>query len=380
MAGLSTRLMHSDANTQRRTIDVVQPINVTTTFRYPDDPDDYVMAKDRPSEDISTGRPWYSRLSHPNSSKVEAVLGDLLEGEAVVYNNGLAAFNAALTYFNPKQVLIGDGYHGVHGILDLWTRNHGLVQLKLNEVDKLKEGDLIHIETPQNPYSTIHDLSYYVKIAREKKCKIMVDSTFGPPPLSNPWDFGVDMIMHSATKFFGGHSDLLAGVLVTKDKAVKTQLVEDRIFLGSNIANLEAFLILRSLRTYEMRLLRQSSNATALVKWLDENRDKYPKLDKIYHSSLQKDDFVKKQMTGGFPPVFSLEFKTVEQSKRFPSKLTLFDHATSLGGVESLIEWRPMSDTHERETLLRVSVGIENVEDLIADFKQGLEQIEKEDN
>lgn len=374
--GLGTTVLHADADTMDRVRDVVQPINVATTFRYDDNPDNLVLAKDYDISKLTSNPPYYSRLAHPNSSRCEAVLGELLDGECVVYNSGLSAFFAAVTYFNPKTVAIGGGYHGIHGILNILTRNYGIKQVGLDELDKLSEGDLIHIETPENPTSKVHDLSHYVKEAKRLKCFVTCDATFAPPPLSNPFDFGVDMVLHSATKYFGGHSDLLAGCLVTKSKDVKTKLVTDRIFLGTNIANLEAFLMLRSLRTYELRIKRQSENATKMVKYLVENKAKYSALNIIHHSSLQKDDYVKLQMKGGDSPVFCIDLKTSEQAKAFPSKLKYFQHATSLGGVESLIEWRILSDTNAPPTLLRVSCGVENVEDLIQDFDQAFKQLE----
>lgn len=374
MPGLSTTAIHAD-QTHNRVIDVVPPINVSTTYRYPDNPEDILLAKDHKDDhDYSKSRPYYSRLSHPNSTRVEAVLDEVLEGHTVIYNSGLSAFFAAVVHFNPKTVAIGDGYHGCHGILHLLERNYG-VKVKLDQLDQLKSGDLIHVETPENPYAKVHDIAHYVAEAKRiGGVKVLVDSTFAPPPLSNPFDQGADMVMHSATKYFGGHSDLLAGCLATKDEAVKLQLVKDRIFLGTNIGNMEAYLLLRAMRTYELRINKQSETATAIVKYLSENAAKWPKLAKIHHSSLQKDDFVAKQMKGGHSPVFSIEMTNDKDAISLPSKLKYFQHATSLGGVESLIEYRPVSDATAPMTLLRLSCGIENVEDLIADIDQALSQ------
>ncbi|KAG0688164.1 hypothetical protein C6P40_001340 [Pichia californica] len=324
--------------------------------------------------DPSTDTPIYSRLSHPNSTRVEAILSKIIGGECIVYNSGLSAFFAAIMYFNPKTVAIGDGYHGCHGILELLKRNYNIKVVNLNQLDQLSKGDLIHIETPENPYSIVHDISFYVSKAKEIGAFTLVDATFAPPPLSNPFDFNVDMIMHSATKYFGGHSDLLAGCLVTQNHKVKVQLANDRIYLGTNIANLEGYLLLRSLRTYELRINQQSKSATKIVEYLNNNKNLYPELTKIHHSSLQTDDFVKKQMIGGDSPVFSIELSTPEKAKYLPSKLKYFQHATSLGGVESLIEWRAMTDSSAPKTLLRVSCGVENVEDLIADLDSALKQ------
>lgn len=372
MTGLSTNAIHAD-QPLNRVIDVVPPINVSTTYRYPENPEDLVLAAEHEEDyDYSTTRPYYSRLSHPNSSRVEAVLDNILEGHSVIYNSGLSAFFAAIIHFNPKTVAIGDGYHGCHGILHLLERNYGVKVVNFDQLDQLKEGDVIHVETPENPYAKVHDIAHYVAEAKKIGAKVLVDATFAPPPLANPFDQGADMVMHSATKYFGGHSDLLAGVLVTKDKSAKLKLLNDRVFLGTNIGNMESYLLLRALRTYELRIKQQSATATKIVQYLVDNRDKYPNLAKIHHSSLQTEDFVAKQMKGGHSPVFSIELSTPELARAFPSKLKYFQHATSLGGVESLIELRAISDSNAPLTVLRVSCGIENVEDLIGDIDQAL--------
>ncbi|KAG7806163.1 hypothetical protein KL921_005140 [Ogataea angusta] len=374
MSHLSTNLVHGDDNTFRRVPDVIQPINVTTTFSYNNDPDKLVKAKDIKEGVITTRDPVYSRLSHPNSSKSEAVLEQLLDGHVVVYNSGLSAFFAALTYYHPKVLAIGNGYHGCHGIAKIFTRISGLKQVRLDQYDQLGPGDVLHLETPENPFGTAHDLSFYVAEAHKRGAHVICDATFAPPPLQTPFDFGVDLVMHSATKYFGGHSDLLAGCLATKDIKVKNQLVSDRTFLGTTIANLDSYLLLRSLRTYEMRILRQSSSAEKIVAHFATNKDKYPVLHKIYHSSLQKEDFIKQQLRG-HSPVFAIELTTPELAKRLPSRLKYFHHATSLGGVESMIEWRAMTDPGVQETLLRISIGVEHPDDLIADLDQALSSL-----
>ncbi|KAH3671279.1 hypothetical protein OGAPHI_000502 [Ogataea philodendri] len=371
MTGLNTKLIHGDDDTFNRVPDIIQPINVASTFEYNSDPDKLVKAKDQKISEASEVHPFYSRISHPNSLKAEAVLSTVLDGHVVVYNSGLSAFFGALTHFNPKVLAIGNGYHGSHGVANLFTRLNGLKQVSLEEYDKLGPGDIIHVETPENPYGTAHDLSFYVAEAHKRGAIVIADATFAPPPLQNPFEFGVDLVLHSGTKYFGGHSDLLAGVLVTKDIKVKHALIGDRSYLGTNISNLDSYLLLRSLRTFEIRVLKQSSNAEKIVQYLSANKDKYPVLKNIFHSSLQKEAFVSKQLKH-HGPVFAIELTSSDSAKRLPSKLKYFHHATSLGGVESIIEWRAMSDPGISETILRISVGIEDVEDLIADLDHGL--------
>lgn len=375
MPRLSTTGIHG-ADELHNVSDVTPPINISTTFRYTNDPDKLEKAPDGPFP-YEIGHPVYSREGHPTGEFVELIIGKITKSHAVAYNSGLSAVFAAFTYFNPKVLCIGKGYHGVHGIADIWTRNHGLKQYGLSDEDleHLGKGDVIHLETPVNPDAEVFDIQYFADKAHAKGAFLLVDSTFAPPPLQDAFEFGADMVMHSATKYFGGHSDLLAGVLLTKSKETWSQLVDDRIHLGTNIANLESALLLRSLKTLELRVLKQSESATKIVKFLNENKKEYPAISKVYHSSLQKDEFVARQLKGGHPPTFAFELQTEDQARKFPSLLKYFFHATSLGGVESLIEWRAMSDHLVSPTLLRVSVGLEDVEDLIDDLKQALGRI-----
>lgn len=377
MTKFQTKLIHADEKT-RRVSDVVQPINVSTTFSYDKNPDKLIPADQSGDVEgwVASGNPIYSRLSHPNSEAVEAIFDSIFDHPTVVYNSGLAAFNALLTHVNPKRLFFDKCYHGCHGVADIFTRTGGLKQHGLTEKDlkaHLQKGDLIHIETPVNPEGTSYDIEYFATIAHEKGAILSVDSTFAPFPLQDPFKFGADIVMHSATKFYGGHSDLLAGLLIVKDSNTRHQLLEDRIYLATNISNFDSFLLNRSLRTYDLRIRKQSENCEKLVKFLSDNVDQYNGiLTKVHHSSLQSEPFIKKQLPNGYGPVFSIIVKDVNVAKTLPSKLHYFYHATSLGGVESLIEWRALSSASTEKTLLRVSVGIENIDDLIADFDQAL--------
>ncbi|KAK9367294.1 pyridoxal phosphate-dependent transferase [Lipomyces kononenkoae] len=355
--------------------DVAMPLHVSTTFHYDSDPTKLKRAKDRDSSVKEEKTTFiYSRFGNPVTERVEAVLSSILNGHAVVYSSGLTAFSGALTYYNPKRLSIGDGYHGCHGVARIFTRLSGLEKVPLLD-DSVSAGDLVHVETPINPTGLCTDLAKAVEFAHSRGAKIMVDATFAPPPLQDPFEFGVDIVMHSATKYLGGHSDLLAGVLVTKDPHVRDALLQDRGLLGGAPGNFETWLLLRSLRTFKMRIETQAKNAGKIVAWLDsalKNND-IPILTKVYHASLQTEEFVTKQMnTGLFSPTFAIEVASPEIAKSLPSKLKLFHHATSLGGVESLIEWRAMSDPNVPEGLLRLSIGVEDAEDLIADLKAAL--------
>lgn len=352
----------------------MSPINVATTYRYTDDPSKLVPIADAADGWYKEGDYIYSRESHPNAEKVEAVLDKIIGAETVVYSSGLSAFYALITHFNPKQVAFGQCYHGVHAILDIQTRNHGLKQLSLSDedLDKLQPGDIVHVETPVNPYGTSNDLKYFSEKAHAKGAILTVDATFAPPPLQDPFKFGADAVMHSATKYFGGHSDLLAGVLAVKTRETKLQLIDDRVYLGTIIGNLESFLLLRSLRSYDLRIKKQSDNALKIVTFLNENKNRFKALKDITHSSLQTEAFVKEQLPNGYGPVFTIVVDSEETGKTLPSRLKYFHHATSLGGVESLIEWRALSDKYIGKNVLRVSIGTEDPQDLIQDLEQAL--------
>ncbi|ODQ60251.1 hypothetical protein WICANDRAFT_84160 [Wickerhamomyces anomalus NRRL Y-366-8] len=373
MVKLATELIHADDH-KNRVPDIMTPINVSTTFRYSEDPNQLQAIGDLPGGWYPEGEYIYSRLTHPNAERVEAVFDKILGAETVVYSSGLGAFYALMTHFNPKQVAFGQCYHGVHAILDIHTRNHGLKQLSLKDEDleNLGPGDIVHIETPVNPFGTSSDLKYFAEKAHAKGAILVVDSTFAPPPLQDPFKFGADVVMHSATKYFGGHSDLLAGVLAVKTKDIKKKLIDDRVYLGTNIGNLESYLLLRSLRSYDLRIKKQSDNVFKVVSYLNEHKEEFKALKKIYHSSLQTEPFVKEQLPNGYGPVFVIIVDSEETGKTLPSRLKYFHHATSLGGVESLIEWRAVTDPYVERNLLRVSIGTEDPNDLIEDFKQAL--------
>jgi cystathionine beta-lyase len=332
-----------------------------------------------------------------------------LKGPALTYASGLSAFHAALVFLNPKRISIGDGYHGCHGVIDVHTKLTGLKKLDLNcPAEELQPGDVVHIETPLNPTGYAYNLKEYAEKAHSRGAFLTVDATFGPPPLQDPFLWGADLVMHSGTKYVGGHSDMLCGILAVNPARVKEgwlkTLESERLVLGNVMGSMEGWLGIRSVRTLEVRVERQSYNAGKLVAWL--NASLHPEkagsatgdatlssgnskvaqqvLEKIEHASLQeediKDGWLLKQMPNGFGPVFSITMKEQVFARRLPSKLALFHHATSLGGVESLIEWRTMTDTKVDTRLLRISVGLEGWEDLRDDLLQGFKTLAAEQN
>jgi cystathionine beta-lyase/cystathionine gamma-synthase len=322
--------------------------------------------------------------------RFEAILTSILGGPTLTYSSGLAAFHAVLVLLNPRRIAIGEGYHGCHGVINMVSRMTGLEKLPLDcDATELQPGDIIHVETPINPTGEAINLQHYADKARKAGAFLVVDATFGPPPLQSPFDFGADIVLHSGTKYFGGHSDMLCGILAVNPKHdFLLRLHSDRVYLGSVAGNMESWLGMRSLRTLELRVTRQSTTATALVSWFhsqiqDPSTAVHQLVHEIHHASLQaeaaeKNSWLQKQMPNGYGPVFSITLKDATLAKRLPSKLRLFQHATSLGGVESLIEWRAMTNTSIDQRLVRISVGIEALEDLIKDLQLGLEALRKE--
>ncbi|KAJ5637838.1 hypothetical protein N7490_007717 [Penicillium lividum] len=382
----STRGIHADDFfTPHRAI--APGMHTAVNFRYARDAEDLV-----PEENNDPNNPndshVYSRYTAPNSKRLEVLLRSLMGGEVITYSTGLSAFHAMVILLNPKKIFIGDGYHGCHGVLDIIQRLSGIQKLHLADVDQAGPGDIIHVETPLNPTGEARNLAYYREKATAKGAYLTVDATFAPPPLQNPLDLGADIVMHSGTKYVGGHSDMLCGILVVAPARVKEgwlkTLHKDRQYIGSVMGSFEGWLGIRSARTMQLRVMRQAETATKLAAWLQEQAEdsKSPVskvVSKVRHASLQKEDlddgWLQKQMPGGFGPVFSIWTHNPEHARHLPSRMFVFQHATSLGGVESLMEWRKMSDAGCDNRLLRVSCGIEEFGDLKTDILQGMESL-----
>ncbi|EPQ28561.1 uncharacterized protein PFL1_03865 [Pseudozyma flocculosa PF-1] len=437
--GLATQLLHRDDvdHLAHPNHPIAPTLTTSTTFRAPH-PDSAAAAHMRSAVagevDFDFQDPpthVYSRYSQDTNLRAEKVLSSLLRGHALTYASGLNAAYAALLFYSPSVVAIRNGYHGVHASLKLYSRGRDVKVIDLDAEyprfapEKQRDGGLlVWVETPLNPTGEARDLSLYSERTRAAGGSLVVDSTFAPPPLTDPFAFGADMVMHSGTKYFGGHSDVLCGVLAVKDKADWDALWHDRTYLGSTLGSLEAYLLLRSLRTLTLRVQRQSETATKLAQWLhslslpskssdtssgDTGEQQSPPpssssstspssisggkvIGRTWHGSLQPrqdtdlDPLAKseglgfdprQQMPGGWSPTFAFRTTKPEYARMLPHLLRYFTPATSLGGVESLMEHRIVSDPGEDARLIRVSVGLEDFEDLRADIAQGLETLLK---
>ncbi|KAF8192491.1 Cys/Met metabolism PLP-dependent enzyme-domain-containing protein [Pholiota molesta] len=372
-----TTLIHGDARFAGS--EVAPSISVSTSaFLHSE-----VFFQNSSIEDLDIRNPTrhvYSRYTQEVSTRAEHILSRI--------NASLAASYAALVFYRPKRIAIRGGYHGCHATIDVYKKNQG-IHLEVIDLDsEYRAGDLCWLETPLNPTGESRDIQYYADKIHKAGGKLLVDSTFGPPPLQYPFRFGTDWLIlndsFQRTKYFGGHSDLLAGVLVVKTLEEWNQLHSDRTFLGSMMGSLESWLLLRSLRTLHLRVPRQSASATVLAQWLNsiaktpagKTFDGIPGgiVEKVWHSSLQG-------MQGGwnatslFLPSYAFQLAKPEYALEFPHILNYFVSATSLGGVESLVEHRIQSDPSSDPRLIRLSIGVEEVEDLKADLQQAFRKL-----
>ncbi|KAI8811152.1 Cys/Met metabolism PLP-dependent enzyme-domain-containing protein [Cladochytrium replicatum] len=397
-AKFETLAIHADA---WQTSDVAPPLHVASTYKYADGFNDAAARRAGllPPVDADYAGPLpvgdehiYSRLSTDTRRRAETVIGALEGGKAVTYASGLAAATAAFLHVQPKRIFSSrEGYYGVRGAMAIYVRTKPSVQVfHLEEEDAaapyvFEEGDLIWLEMPQNPRGEVYDIRAYAA-RKPAGATIGVDSTFAPPPLQYCLQAGADIVMHSCTKYFGGHSDLLAGVLIVKDEQRVKQLFEDRDNLGNTMGNMEAWLLLRSLRTHKLRVLKQSETATNLATWLNslitgtcckEDEEALSIVERVWHGSVpgQPGHEVIKREGWGYSPCMSIQFKSPHHARLVVPRFKYIINATSLGGVDSLIEWRYGVDPKIHPGVCRFSVGLEAFEDLKADLKAGFLEV-----
>jgi len=309
----------------------------------------------------------YGRIDQITRRRLERVLGALEGGHAIAYASGMAAVHAALHHWRPKRVLIEGGYYNTHVLIERF-RADGIAKAPLDASPRA--GDLVWLETPKNPTAELADIADFARRAHAAGAVLAVDSTFATPVLQQPLALGADLVMHSSTKFLSGHSDVTGGVLAVRDEALAEALRQERTLLGAVPGALETWLTLRSLRTLGLRVTRQSENAARVAGWL------HGKVPRVWHPSLPDDPghaLLGRQMRGG-GGVLSIELESERAASALPARLRLFRDATSLGGVESLIDWRYRYDKAAPPALLRLSIGLEAPEDLIADLAQGLDR------
>jgi cysteine-S-conjugate beta-lyase len=335
----------------------------------------------------------YSRSANPTRTALENSLASIENGKfGFAFGSGLAAIDAVMKLFKPGDEIIStnDLYGGSYRLFTRIFEGFGLkfhfigmqdaasIEEYINENTKL-----LWLETPTNPMMNIIDIEASARIAKKHKLLLAVDNTFATPYLQLPLDLGADIVMHSATKYLGGHSDVVLGGLVVKDDELAKRLKFIQNASGAICGPQDSFLVLRGIKTLHLRMQRHCENGEKIARFLRT----HPKVGKVYWPGFEDNpnhEIAKKQMSGfGGMISFSTVEETLESAVKLVEKLKVFTLAESLGGVESLAG-HPASMTHasipaeERQktgvvdSLIRLSVGIEDEEDLIEDLKQAL--------
>ncbi|MBV8145633.1 MAG: aminotransferase class V-fold PLP-dependent enzyme [Gammaproteobacteria bacterium] len=375
-AGLNTLCVHAAHAPEAATGAVAAPIHLSTTFE-----------RDADGEYPRGYR--YSREGTPNRTALEACLAQLEGGVgAAAFASGLAANMAVLELLAAGDRLIAsqEGYYGSLRQFSVFAERRGARIEFVDLADAarveavLKGGTarprLLWIETPTNPLLNVVDLPALVELGHRAGALVVCDNTFATPVCQRPFESGVDLIIHSGTKYLGGHSDVLAGVVaVREDAALLGRLQEWQRMAGAALAPFDCWLLRRSLATLALRVRAQCAGAAKVAAFLA----RHPAVERVFYPGLREHPghtIALRQMRGGFGGMLSVCVAGGrEAALRVAARTRLFTRATSLGGVESLIEHRASIEgpgTRAPENLLRLSVGIEEPEDLIADLTQAL--------
>ena len=354
---------------------VVPPIQPSTTF-----------ARDRSYQPHPTGN-IYARDDNDVGRIAEALLAQLDNAEtALLFPNGMAAIAAVFRALPGGATVLVQSqiYWGTTKWLREFCarRSVTLIEADLSDIGQAQslcaehQPDLVFIETPSNPWLRTTDIALVSEATHAAGGRLVVDATAATPILTRALDFGADIVMHSATKGINGHSDVLAGVLATNAPADPhwQAIAIDRHDAGAVIGSFEAWLLIRSIRTLPLRVERMSQNAQAVAEFLQS----HDAVAQVFYPGLpdfEGHSVAKRQMAGGFGSLLSFCVKGgAVEALRVAGQLNLFHRATSLGGVESLVEHRHTIEPHTGipESLLRLSIGIEDVQDLCADLEQAL--------
>ena len=376
---LNTKMIHAGAEPDAAYGAIMTPIYQTSTFV-------------QSSPGVHKGYE-YARTHNPTRSALERALAEIENGKfGLCFSSGSAATDAVIKLLNPGDEVIAanDMYGGTYRLFTKVFEKYGIkfhfINMQdANEISKYinDKTKLIWTETPTNPMMNITDIAAVADIAKKHGVMVCVDNTFASPYLQNPLDQGADIVLHSATKYIGGHSDSVHGCLIVKDEELKEQLTFIQNACGAVPGPQDCFLILRGIKTLAVRMQRHCENGEKIAHWLRNN----PKVDKVFWCGFEdhpNHDIAKKQMRGyGGMMSFTLKDDSVEAAKKVLSETKLFSLAESLGGVESLCG-HPASMTHasipreERlksglvDSLIRLSVGIEDADDLIADLNNAI--------
>ncbi|MCR5602466.1 MAG: PLP-dependent aspartate aminotransferase family protein [Lachnospiraceae bacterium] len=370
-------LIHGGIDGDETTGAVSVPVYQTSTYK---------------QDALGKHRGWeYSRTGNPTRAALEKLVADLEQGKyGLAFASGLAAINIVLSLFKSgDRLVVSDNiYGGTFRILDNVFKNFGITYeiVDTSDLEKVKAAisedvKAIYIETPANPLLTVTDIKAVAEIAKQTGKLLIVDNTFLTPYLQRPLTLGADIVIHSGTKYLGGHSDTISGFVVVNDKELADRLYYLQNAIGGVLAPWDSFLVIRGIKTLGVRMERHVKNADKIAHWLNESGY----VSKVYYPGLETDpgyEIQKKQADGPGAMISFVLDKKYDYRKFFES-IRLVTLAESLGGVESLA-CHPASMTHaaipkevrERvgivDELIRLSVGIEDVDDLIKDLEQAI--------
>lgn len=375
---INSLLIHGGIDGDETTGAVNVPVYQTSTYK---------------QDGIGKNRGWeYSRTGNPTRAALEKLIADLEHGNyGLAFASGLAAINTVLSLFKSgDKLIVSDNiYGGTFRILDNVFKNFNITYEIVNTSDlKAVEEAIddsvkaVYIETPANPLLTITDIEEVSKIAKKHNKLTIVDNTFLTPYLQRPLTLGADIVIHSGTKYLGGHSDTISGFVVVNDKKIADRLYYLQNAIGGVLAPWDSFLMIRGIKTLGVRMDRHVQNAEKIAKWLTESGF----VSKVYYPGLENDPGyeVQKKQADGAGAMISFVLKEEYDYRKFYENLKLITLAESLGGVESLV-CHPATMTHAAipedirkavgivDELIRFSVGIEDADDLIEDLKQAIE-------
>jgi cystathionine gamma-lyase len=374
-----TKVIHAGISPDPTTGAVMTPIYQTSTY-----------AQESPGKHKGYE---YARTQNPTRDVLQANLAALENGQyAVCFSSGLAATSTIMQLLNPGDEVIStnDLYGGSYRLFTKVFERYGLKYQfvgmdNMEDLEKLitTNTKMIWVETPTNPMLNIIDIVAVVNLAKKYNVKVCVDNTFASPYLQNPLDLGADIVLHSATKYIGGHSDVVHGCVIVNDKEIADKLYFLQNAVGAIPGPQDCFLLLRGIKTLHLRVERACQNAKKIAEFLKD----HPKVDRIYYPGFEshKGHAIAKAQMRDFGAMlsFSLKEDTFEAAASVLEKVHYFTCAESLGGVESLIG-HPATMTHASipreqriangltDSLIRLSVGVEDVEDLIEDLKHAL--------
>jgi cystathionine gamma-synthase len=370
---IETLAIHAGREPDPATGAVREPLHLSTTF-------------ERGTDGSYPRGYYYSRNGNPNRTTLERAVAALEQGaEALAFASGSQATLAAFSLAAPggRIVCSADCYYGTAKLLREIVSRWG-VDVEFVDITRLDQvaqalsvtTSLLWFETPSNPLLRVADIAALVELARAQGTRVGVDNTFASPVLQQPLTLGADLVMHSTTKYLGGHSDVLGGILVTRDDGPELAALRNYQGMSGGVPSpFDCWLVLRSLATLPLRVRAQAAGALQVAQFLHG----HPRVERAHYPGLPDHPghaIAARQMSGGFGGVLSFEVTGGrERAMAVVAATRLFTRATSLGGVESLIEHRQSIEGPHSQTpagLLRVSIGLEHVDDLIADLEQAL--------